>query len=110
MTKSEVSRLVAVLMACYPNARVPDGTVVAYEQFLQELEHDRAQQAVAHIVRTSKFMPTIAEIVTAYEALQPQPVAPMYQLWQPARGAGPLMKPSELKAAIDDFLAGKNQQ
>lgn len=73
MTKSEVSKLVAVLMACYPNARVPDGTVAAYEQFLLELEHDRAQRAVANIVRTSKFMPTIAEIVGAYDALAPPP-------------------------------------
>jgi hypothetical protein len=65
MTKAEVAGLVAILMACYPNARVPDGTIAAYEMFLIELDYERARKAVKAVVRASKFFPVIAEIVSA---------------------------------------------
>ncbi len=103
MTKPEVIELVAVLMACFPAARFPDGTVAAYEQFLGDLEHERALQAVAQLVKTSKFMPTIAEVVTAYEALAPRKPETTYRMFKPAR-VDNAMAPGELKAAIDDFL------
>lgn len=105
MTKAQVSQLVAILMACYPNARVPDGTVVAYETFLAELEHEQAQQAVASLVRSSKFFPTIAEVVTAYEALTPRTEAELHQRYLGPRYTGRPMAPRELHAEITAFLA-----
>jgi len=107
MTKSEVTELVAILMSCYPNARFPDGTVVAYEMFLGELEHERAKQAVANLVRTSKFMPTIAEIMAAYGAGKEPVQAPYHRLFLPRPEPSNVMAPGELKSAIDEFLAGK---
>ena len=83
MTKAEVIELVTMLMACYPTAQFPDGTVVAYETFLLELELERAQRAVRDVVRASKFMPTIAEIVAAYEALAPRGPKDGYRLFRP---------------------------
>lgn len=103
MTKSEVIDLVTVLMACYPAAQFPDGTVAAYEHFLGELENERAKAAVASVVRSCKFLPTIAEIVTAYESLAPRKPETTYRLFRPAH-VDNAMPPGELKAAIDDFL------
>ena len=104
MTKGEVSKLVAVLMACYPNARVPDGTVVAYENFLEELDREQASRAVANVVRSSKFFPTIAEVVTAYEALTP-PKPTDYSRYLGPKYSGEIMGPRELHAEITAFLA-----
>jgi hypothetical protein len=110
MTHGEVSQLVAILMACYPNARVPDGTVVAYETFLRDLDYDRARAAIATIVRSSKFFPTIAEVVAAYEAqVDSGADVPYHRRFKPARNDG-AMAPGELKAAIDDFLAGNKPE
>jgi Loader and inhibitor of phage G40P len=110
VTKAQVSQLVAILMACYPNARVPDGTVVAYETFLLELEHEQAQQAVANVVRASKFFPAIAEVVTAYEALTPRTEADQHQRYLGPRYTGRPMAPSELHAEIQAFLARPDWQ
>jgi hypothetical protein len=104
MTKAEVSKLVAVLMACYPAMQFPPGTIAAYEQFLGELELERAQAAVAKIVRTSKFMPSIAEVVAAYESLSDRSVVPYHREFRPLPAAG-AMAPSELSTAVRDFLA-----
>jgi hypothetical protein len=105
VTKAQVAQLVAILMACYPNARVPDGTVVMYENFLLELDHEQAQQAVAGIVRTSKFFPTIAEVVTAYEAQRPRPETEPHGRYLGPKYSGKIMGPRELHAEITDFLA-----
>lgn len=104
MTKTEVSELVAVLMACYPNGRFPDGTVAAYELFLQELELERARHAVAHLVKTSKFMPTIAEVVSAYHERGERADVPYHRLFAPPRRERGLMKPNELHRAITEYL------
>lgn len=103
MTKSEAIETVAMLMACYPTAQFPEGTVAAYEAFLSELELDRTRAAIRDIVRTSRFMPTIADIVSAYEALAPRKPETHYPLFKPAP-SGRNMPPAELKAAIDEFL------
>lgn len=105
MTAQEASVILAMLMAAYPNARVPDGTVAAYESFIVELERDRALEAVRGIIRTSKFMPTIAEIVTAYDALVPRRSTDGYRLFRP-RQVNNAMPPSELKDAIAKALEG----
>ncbi len=103
MTKAEVIELVAVLMASYPAARFPPGTVAAYEQFLGDLELERARDAVAGLVKSSKFMPAIAEVVTAYEALAPKKPETSYRRFKPRDESGS-MQPSELKSAVEDFL------
>lgn len=104
MTPVEASKLVAMLMAAYPNARVPDGTVVVYESFLVELEVGRAAKAVHTIIRSSKFMPTVAEIVTAYDGEKAAEEIPYHRPFLPPR-RGPRMKPQETREAIGEALA-----
>lgn len=103
MTKSEASRLVLRLMACFPGMQFPEGTVVAYEHYLGPLDHERATQAVDHLVQTSKFLPSVAEIFAAYEALAPRKPETNYRLFRPARVDG-AMPASELKEAIAKAL------
>lgn len=68
MTKSEVAELVAVLSASYPAAPMSERTTMAYESMLADLECAAANAAVARLVQTSKWLPTIAEIrAAAYE-------------------------------------------
>ena len=103
MTKAEVSEIVTILMACYPNARFPDGTVVAYENFLIDLDRDRLKRAVATLVRSSKFMPTIAEIVAAYEGEKSTEDVPYHRLFAAPRERT-RMKPREVQEAISNAL------
>ena len=104
MNQQEAAKVVAMLMAAYPNARVPDGTVALYETMLLEFDRDRCVQAVRTIIRSSKFMPTIAEIVTAYQGEKPNDGEPYHQRFLPPRRSQ-CMRPSELAAAVNDFLA-----
>lgn len=114
MNQTEVSKLVGVLMACYPNARIPDGTVVAYEYFLSELDQARAAKAIAVVVRSHKFFPTLAEICAAYDGISSGPRSdepPYHQTFTPRLPSGPCMKPHELSEAISAFLQkGKRGQ
>ena len=104
MTPQDASRVLAMLMAAYPNARVPDGTVALYESFLVELERDRCVAAVRSIITSSKFMPTIAEVMTAYHGEKPTDEVPYHRRFAPPRRSG-CMPPTELAAAVNDFLA-----
>lgn len=93
-----------MLMAAYPNARVPDGTVVLYESFLVDFDKDRCVRAVRGIITTSKFMPTIAEITTAYEGEKATDEVPYYRRFAPPKRRG-MMPPGELAAVVNDYLA-----
>jgi hypothetical protein len=93
-----------MLMAAYPNARVPDGTVVLYESFLVDFDRDRCVKAVRSIITTSKFMPTVAEIVTAYEGEKATEEVPYHRRFAPPRRRG-LMRPGELAAEVNAYLA-----
>lgn len=53
---------VALLRAAYPNAVINPETVTAYEAALGDLDGQAVMDAVSALVRTVKFMPTIAEI------------------------------------------------
>jgi hypothetical protein len=104
VTQAEASKLVAMLLAAYPNARVPDGTLALYESFLIELDRDRAVLAIRRIIRSSKFMPAIAEIVTAYEGEKAPEGEPYHRPFLPPRRA-PRMKPADVQACVGDALA-----
>lgn len=103
MTQVEVAKLVTTLMACFPGMQFPPGTVVAYEHFLGKLECERAAQAVENVVCSSKFLPTIAAIMTAYEALAPRKPETAYRLFKPAHVEN-AMSPAELKAELAKAL------
>lgn len=62
MTAAEVSRLVAVVIAAFPGARVNSGTSQIYERMLADLPYPAANAAVERLLATTKFLPSVAEI------------------------------------------------
>jgi hypothetical protein len=62
MTKPEVQQLVAMMAATWTRPPVLAETVQAYCFALADLDHAAAKAAVLHLMQTSKFFPTIAEI------------------------------------------------
>lgn len=61
MTRSEAAKLVAIL-AALPNAKVNEQSAVLYYLALEDIAYKDAERAVAILIRTTKFMPTPAEI------------------------------------------------
>lgn len=70
MTASEAAKLVAVLLAAFPNARTTPQTSAAYEDMLSDLDYRAANAAVRRLVASCKFLPTIAEIRSACAELE----------------------------------------
>lgn len=70
MTKKQVSQLVAVIMAAWPANKVSEATTSIYETMLSDLDDGVATQAVARLMATAKFLPTIAEIRAAAALVQ----------------------------------------
>lgn len=70
MTKEEATKLVGYLVAHYPRPEVPKETVRGYVGQLQKLEYDTTRQALGHLLKTSKWLPTVAEIYQAEAQLR----------------------------------------
>lgn len=87
MNQKQVAQMVATMAAAYPYAKVTVETSVAYERMLVDLDHDVAQRAVARLIGTSKFMPTIAEIREAATSLRLGPARTGGEAWIEAIGA-----------------------
>lgn len=62
MRESEALYLVGLLRGAYPRQVIPDSTEPVYVLGLLDLNRDEAMVAVTHLVRTSRWLPTIAEI------------------------------------------------
>ncbi len=65
MTKADAAELVATLTAAFPNNRVDNRTMWVYQNMLADLDREAAHKAVARLICTRKFMPTVAEIRAA---------------------------------------------
>lgn len=81
MTRSEAAKLVAVLAQAWPRSPVSVETSKVYEGALMDLSHAEAEAAVSLLLRTSKFLPTIAEIRTAAVDLRRGPVRSGPEAW-----------------------------
>jgi hypothetical protein len=62
MNQAEASKLVAHLANSYPGAPFSPQNASAYEREFMRLEAERVSAALDELVRTSKYLPTIAEI------------------------------------------------
>jgi hypothetical protein len=62
VTAVEAAKLVAAMIAAFPQARVTPGTSPVYERMLADLDYVAAQAAVERLIATSRFMPTVAEL------------------------------------------------
>jgi hypothetical protein len=69
MTPVQTAKLVAVLIAAFPNQQVSTGTVEVYERMLADLEVNAATAAVQRLIGLAKFLPTVADIREAALAL-----------------------------------------
>lgn len=70
MGVEEALQLVAMLEAAYPAAKITDETAMLYAHFLADLDPDVAKAAVARVISTSTFWPSIAELRKAAAELQ----------------------------------------
>lgn len=65
MKQSEAAELVAVLSAAFTRPLMTEKTMQVYESMIVDLDHEPAKKAVARLVATSKWLPSIAEIRAA---------------------------------------------
>lgn len=69
MTEIQAKKLVAVLVAAFPNSKLTDDTVGIYVRMLADLDYPAANAAVEKLLATSKWPPTVAEIREAAVSL-----------------------------------------
>ena len=85
MKPSESAKVVAVLLAAFPSARVTGDTSselsAAYERMLIDLDYAATNAAVGRLLATSKFLPSIAEIREATLALMAGEQKPGGEAW-----------------------------
>lgn len=81
MNTTESQKVVGMLLAAFPAARITEPTVRLYERMLGDLDFELATNAVTRLVCTSKFMPTIAEIREAAADLSVGPARSGLEAW-----------------------------
>lgn len=81
MTQTEVSKLVAMLIAAFPNAKLNASTATAYEKMLVDLELAVGIAAIERITKSSRFMPTVAEIRSEAALVKHGPVRLGAEAW-----------------------------
>ncbi len=98
MTRVEALKLVAMLVAAYPAAQVSEHTAELYAGMLLDLEFAAAQQAIARLIATEKFLPTVAEIRAMTLDVQRGPRRSALEAWgdvcEQARRKGALERPA----------------
>lgn len=62
MTPVQTAKLVAVLVAAFPNQQISTGTTEVYERMLADLEVGAATAAVQRLIGVARFLPSVAEI------------------------------------------------
>lgn len=72
MKKSEADALVATIRGAYPNQEMPEATANLLVAHLRDLEADVGAQAIDRVIRQSQFLPSIAELTEAEEAVRSQ--------------------------------------
>lgn len=70
MTPQEAQMVVALLQAGYPAKPLPDSTVALYTRELEDFDFDAAQEAVRLLVRSSKWLPSLSEILEETATIQ----------------------------------------
>lgn len=73
MKRTEAAKIMAILVAAYPNAQVSEQTSEIYESMLADLDFETCKAAVMRLLAGSKFMPSIAEIRTTAADIQHGP-------------------------------------
>jgi hypothetical protein len=100
MTKQETARLVALALANWPSMQDKsfkvEGTAALWHKMLGHLPYSVVEAGLAKILLTSKYFPTVAEILAAAESLQPksQGLPPVEAAWdEVCRNLNPYQAP-----------------
>ena len=102
MTKSEIVSLVTLASAAYPSAqdKDPDPIVKAWMLMLSDISFPIAKAAVVRVCRSSRFFPSIAEIVASANEIDPRcehlptPAEAWEEISRLMRKAGPTFVPT----------------
>src|SRR5690606_12797470 len=81
MTRAEAAELVAVLSSAYRAQGITEATCQVYETMLADVGSAAAQRAIARLIATSRFMPTIAEIREAVLEVERGPLRRGVEAW-----------------------------
>lgn len=81
MKPSEAAKVVGLLQAGFPAARMTEATVLLYERLLVDLDFELASATVERLICTSKFCPTVAEIRDAAADLALGPSRSGVEAW-----------------------------
>jgi len=65
--QTEAAKFLMMIKTAYPFFEVTEAGTRLWHTMLQDIDYDTAQQRLAHHIRTSKYAPTISEIVQAPE-------------------------------------------
>lgn len=81
MTRAEAAELVAVLSSAYRAQSITEATCQVYETMLADLGYAAAQRAIARLIATSRYMPTVAEIREAVLEVERGPQRGGVEAW-----------------------------
>jgi hypothetical protein len=99
-----VHEQIAVLAAAFPQRQIEQATLDVYAGALQDLDPGKLERATRHIIATSRYFPTIAELRTAYfeaELALPSGIEAWAEVERSARmGEGPNGIRPPLAAAV----------
>jgi len=73
VTPAQAAKLVGALLSVYPQAQFGQASAGMYERLLADLDFDVATRAVDRLVKSSKWLPTVAEIRAAATDVQHGP-------------------------------------
>ena len=81
MTREQAAQLVAILVGHYPSAKFTRENAQAWTDTLQELDAERTHEAVKKLVRTEKWMPSLAHIFELVAPPKRELAAPYHRLF-----------------------------
>lgn len=104
MTRAEALKLVKVLEAAYPRGEFTRERAEVYIRFLEPLDYRAANAAVAQLIATSRYLPTIAEIretVARMTAGIPEPEEALEEVVEAARRGRYEFSHPAIRKAVD---------
>lgn len=81
MKRSEAAKCVSMLVVAYPTAKISQETIDVYVTMTSDLEFPALERAVARVISTGKFFPTIAELRESARSIVAAPLRSGADAW-----------------------------